>query len=63
MKPSAILPDNINNVEINGQTLRKGAVAAFPANVNIIGNYRSGIYGSIKRHAQPGTCTGPAGCF
>lgn len=38
MKPSAILPDNINNVEINGQTLRKGSVAAFLANVNIIEN-------------------------
>lgn len=38
MKPSSILPDNINNVEINGQSLRKGSVAAFLANVSIIEN-------------------------
>ncbi|MET3881036.1 hypothetical protein [Chitinophaga sp. OAE865] len=36
MKPSAILPDDVNHVEINGQTLRKGSVAAFLANVAII---------------------------
>jgi len=38
MKASALLPDNINNVTINGQSLRKGSVAAFLANVNIIEN-------------------------
>ncbi|WP_142685867.1 hypothetical protein [Chitinophaga polysaccharea] len=36
MKPSAILPGDVNHVEINGQTLRKGSVAAFLANVAII---------------------------
>ena len=36
MKPQDILPDNINSVEINGQVLRKGSVAAFMANLSII---------------------------
>jgi hypothetical protein len=36
MKPQDILPDNINSVEVNGQSLRKGSVAAFMANLAII---------------------------
>ena len=38
MKPQDILPDNINSVEVNGQQLRKGSVAAFMANIAIIEN-------------------------
>jgi hypothetical protein len=36
MKPSDILPDDTNSVELQGRTLRKGSVAAFVANVKLL---------------------------
>jgi hypothetical protein len=36
MKAADILPDDVNTIERNGKTLRKGSVAAFIANARLI---------------------------
>lgn len=36
IRPEDVLPDNINTIDIGGQTLRKGTVAAALRNVEII---------------------------
>jgi len=36
MKPSDILPDDVNSVERQGRIFRKGSVAAFVANVKLL---------------------------
>lgn len=36
MKASDILPDDVNTLERNGKTLRKGSVAAFIANAKLL---------------------------
>ena len=36
MKPSDILPDDVNSVEREGRIFRKGSVAAFVANVKLL---------------------------
>jgi len=38
MHAQDILPDNVNEVQINGTTIRKGSVGAFLANVAAFGD-------------------------
>ncbi|WP_246794964.1 hypothetical protein [Burkholderia perseverans] len=37
MQAEQLLPDGINEVELNGVTVRKGTVGAFLANVRVLG--------------------------
>ncbi len=36
VRPEDILPENVNNTTINGALIRKGTIAAFLANVEIL---------------------------
>lgn len=36
VRPEDILPDGLNQTTINGETIRKGTVAAFLANVDVL---------------------------
>lgn len=38
VRPEDILPNGIDSTEINGQSIRKGSIAAFLANANILEN-------------------------
>ena len=38
MRPQDVLPDNVNEVQIRGTTIRKGSVGAFLANAAAFGN-------------------------
>lgn len=38
VKPEDILPDGIDSTSINGQMVRKGTIAAFLANIDILEN-------------------------
>jgi hypothetical protein len=42
MKPDEILPNEVNSVEKDGITIRKGTVGAFTANIKIIENAENG---------------------
>lgn len=41
VKPEDILPDGIDNAVINGKNVRKGTIAAFLANTDILENLNS----------------------
>ena len=38
VRPEDVLPDDVNNVDINGKMVRKGTIAAFLANTDILEN-------------------------
>ncbi len=41
IRPEDILPDGVDSTVINGENVRKGTVAAFLANINILENPQS----------------------
>lgn len=43
IRPEDILPDNVDNTTINGKIVRKGTIAAFLANINILENTHSTV--------------------